>query len=460
MALAPRKSRNSYFARLTRLKKLFWLYFFLLIFEGALRKWVAPQFSGPLLIIRDPVALLIIWEAFRTNKWPQRWATLMSGLTVLMVGLFVLQITAGDNPLLVGLYGLRSYLLPFPVLFIMGENLDEEDLLKITRWTLWLLVPMTLLQVAQYVSPSSSFLNNGAYEGARQIGFVAGHVRASGTFSFAVGSISFGSMAATFIVYGMVKEGLAPKWLLWACAFALILSVPMTGSRGFVYQLAGLVAFVGLCAMMGISQFGKVLQIILPIVIVSFLASLLPVYTDASQNLVDRFANASKGGEGDPLQTVVHRMITPIFEEFESSDFGSNWMGEGLGRGANAVSAMLTGRAATVFGEGEFGREMGEMGWLGGTAFAVFKLLLAIMIFGQALARAREGESLALLFVPLAVTGLLFATPEQPTEQGFMVIAMAFCIAAARVRVQTMKQAPPLAIRPQRVLYRSHLQRR
>ena len=39
------------------LKKLFWAYFLLLIFEGALRKWVMPQLSAPLLLIRDPLAL-------------------------------------------------------------------------------------------------------------------------------------------------------------------------------------------------------------------------------------------------------------------------------------------------------------------------------------------------------------------------------------------------------------------
>src|SRR5215472_15674993 len=106
-----------YFKRLTRLKKLFWLYFVLLIFEGALRKWVAPhELSAPLLIIRDPVSVWIIWEAYRTHKWPHRWSAMLALLTVLMVGLFLVQ-SIGGARLIVGLYGLRSYLLPFPVLF-------------------------------------------------------------------------------------------------------------------------------------------------------------------------------------------------------------------------------------------------------------------------------------------------------------------------------------------------------
>lgn len=460
MALGRRKNPNSYFGRLTHLKKLFWLYFLLLIFEGALRKWVAPQLSAPLLIIRDPVSVWIIWEAFRTNKWPARWSSMLSLLTVLMVGLFVVQIIAGDNPLLVGLFGLRSYLLPFPVLFIMGESLDEEDILKMGACTLWLLAPMTLLEVAQYASPSSSFLNKGAYEGGKQIGYVGAHVRAAGTFSFNIGSASFAVLAAAFIYYGMVRQGFAAKWLLWIGAFALMLSVPMVGSRGLVFQLAAVTAFVGLCALMGVSQFSRALRIILPVLMMAFLVSLLPIFTDASRSLAERFAGAERGAEGDPLQSIVYRVLRPVFEQIEGIDFASNWMGQGMGRGAVAVSAFLQGGTPFAMGENEIEREVAEMGPLGGPAFALFKLFLAIMIFGEALARARDREPLAMLLIPLALSTLLFGAPEQPTVQGFMVIGMAFCIAATKMRVPVVNRTLLPAVRGQRIVYRSQLHRR
>src|SRR5438309_4530609 len=41
------------------IRALIWLYLVLLIFEGALRKWIVPQLSNPLLIIRDPVVIAI-----------------------------------------------------------------------------------------------------------------------------------------------------------------------------------------------------------------------------------------------------------------------------------------------------------------------------------------------------------------------------------------------------------------
>jgi len=47
-----------------------------------------------------------------------------------------MQVAMVDNPWIAALYGLRSYLLPFPVAFVMGENLDAEDLRKFAICTL------------------------------------------------------------------------------------------------------------------------------------------------------------------------------------------------------------------------------------------------------------------------------------------------------------------------------------
>ena len=48
----------------TLLKKLIWLYFLFLLFEGALRKWFLPGLSQGLLIIRDPIVVWIYYIAY------------------------------------------------------------------------------------------------------------------------------------------------------------------------------------------------------------------------------------------------------------------------------------------------------------------------------------------------------------------------------------------------------------
>lgn len=431
MAIAFTRNRNSYFSRLTTLKKLFWLYFILLIFEGALRKWVAPQLSAPLLIIRDPVGLWIIWEAYRTRKFPSRWTTATAFLTVALVGLFLIQIVAGDNSWIVGLYGLRSYLLPFPVLFIMGENLDEEDIRKFGTFILLILPFEAVLEVGQYVSPGSSFLNRGAYSGGAQIAFAGEHVRASGTFSFTVGAEGMAALAAAFFFYGMATEGFAKKSLLWVGAFATVISIPMAGSRGVVYQLIAMVGCMTLAAFFGVSQFGKVLRVIIPVMLIGFLASQLPVFSDATTNLASRFA--SKGLEGGgPVNALISRTVTPIIDRLQAADLGSDWMGAGLGRGAIAMDALINGTTGAVLGEDEFSREMAEMGPFGGLLFSLFKVFVAAVLIGKAIAKARDHEPLALLLAPSALSALMFSTPEQTTEQGFMVMGLAFMIAACK----------------------------
>ena len=417
---------------MSTLKKLFWAYFLLLIFEGALRKWVFPPLSAPLLLVRDPIGILIIYEAYRTGKWPERWSAITGILATFLLGLCILQLISGDNPWFAGLYGLRSYLLPFPVAFVMGENLDAEDLHKFGVVILWLVLPLTLLEIAQYLSPSGSFLNRGAYEGAEQIGYEGARVRASATFSFVTGPMAFTPLAAAFILYGFVKEKFAEKWLLWAAAFALLLSIPIIGSRTIVFELAAVVICAGIAGLCGVSQFFQQLRIAIPLLIVSFLVSLLPIFSEASNSLHKRFLQASTG-EGGVTQAIESRTFGALLSTIEQADYLSNPVGYGMGRGAAAISKLMQGSEFPA-GEGEIGRLMFEFGSFPGLFFILFRFALAIVIVMSAVARAREQEPLALLLVPLLFTSLTLSVFEQPTEQGFMVIALAFSLAAVNAR--------------------------
>jgi hypothetical protein len=413
------------------LKKLFWLYFLLLIFEGALRKWVLPGFSAPLLLVRDPVAILIILEALRTNKWPQRWSVAVGGLACALLGLCIWQMILGDNSWIAAAYGLRSYLLPFPVAFIMGENLDREDLRKFGAVTLWLMLPLAVLEAAQYLAPESSFLNAGAYKGAEQIYYVEEHVRASGTFSFVAGPTFYNAIVAALLFYGLMNQKFARKWLLWAGVFALVLSVPVVGSRTLVAELAGVAVCACIAAFFGVSQFFKVAKIVVPVVAVYFLVSLLPVFSSAAESLNSRSTSAYST-EGGMQRAMVQRTSGTIFYALSKTDYSSHPIGIGIGRGAAAVSALSTGKVQFVAGEYEFVRELAEMGPVPGIIFSLFRFLLALSLTYSAIKCAQRQEPLALLLVTPLFATLCFGTLEQPTDQGFMVICVAFTVAAIR----------------------------
>jgi hypothetical protein len=357
------------------------------------------------------------------------------------------------NPWIAAFYGLRSYLLPFPVAFVMGENLTAEDLRKFGLCTLWILLPMTLLEVAQYVAPPGSILNKGAYEGGGQLFYVEGHTRASGTFSFVAGPTSYVPLAAAFILYGLLNEKFSRKWLLWAGTGAVILSIPMIGARTAIFELAGVFACMGIAAFLGVSQLTKVFKIAVPIFAVFCLVSLLPVFTRAALSLTKRFAEANSMEGGSAGRAVQNRAVVPVLYQLETTDYTRNPVGIGMGQGAAAITKLMNGAVTFTTGEGELGRVMAELGPVPGIAFMVFRLLLALVLMAQALGAARKQEPLALLLAPLTLTALLFAVCEQPTEQGFMVIGMAFTLAAAKLAKRQTVPAPSRSIRQQPVRY-------
>src|SRR5947207_2814452 len=134
---------------LTHLKRWIWLYFFLLIFEGSFRKWLLPQYSDVLLVVRDPVALVIYLLAIKARLFPRNlWIlslVIIGGLSWL-VSLVVLEPYLPLKPLfLVTTFGFRCNFLHLPLVFIMGRALDAQDVKKLGWWLLIGLLPMAVL---------------------------------------------------------------------------------------------------------------------------------------------------------------------------------------------------------------------------------------------------------------------------------------------------------------------------
>jgi len=436
------ETRASKSPRMPFLKRLFWVYFLLLVFEGALRKWVVPQLSAPLLLVRDPVALLIIWEAYRTHKWPRQWSGIIGVLTAAMLALTFAQLVVVENPWFIAIYGLRSYLLPFPVAFIMGENLDKEDLRKFGNCMLWLLLPLVALEIAQYLAPPSSFLNAGTYVGHEQISYSGGHVRASATFSFVTGPVLYIPMAAAFVFYGFVDDKFSKRWLLWAASCALMLSVPVTGSRSLVVALVEVFGVVAIAALFGVSQLVSSLRVIGAVGLVLGLVSLLPIFSEATNTFIDRISAASVA-EGGTAGSLTSRVSEPFIEAGDQSVSSTQWLGNGIGVGSLAAWQLLTGRAQFLGGEGEFNRVIFEFGGPSGIAFFAFRFLLAVTIAAKAFSRVREHQPLAWFLAPLVFINLIGGVLEQPTVQGFMVMTVAFTLAALN-QDAVLVEAPPV----------------
>src|SRR6185503_4306126 len=229
-----------------RLVLLIQLYALLLVFEGALRKWVFPSLSDPLLLIRDPVAIVICVLGYRSNnlvldKYMRSLFLLLAGFVA--IGALQLINGIGGSPLVIG-YGLRTYLLHLPVAFVMARVLNPIDIRRILLSFLWVALPMALLMAMQFESSPAAWVNRSVSGHRGQMFAAPGHIRPPGTFSFVNGPIGFFSIALAALIAGSVERALS--WPLRIAGWvAVSLAAAVSGSRSFLAAIAG-VMIVGI----------------------------------------------------------------------------------------------------------------------------------------------------------------------------------------------------------------------
>src|SRR5207253_9744099 len=138
--IPPSPPVTDYAGMLRNIRRLIYLYIFLLIIEGALRKWIVPQFSNPLLLVRDPVVLAIYFLAWRADVFPRNafiYSLAIIGVVSWIVSIFVLDpYVPMSRILLVTAYGFRSNFLHLPLIFIFASVFDADDVGKIGWWIL------------------------------------------------------------------------------------------------------------------------------------------------------------------------------------------------------------------------------------------------------------------------------------------------------------------------------------
>src|SRR3954468_4993946 len=358
---------------ITNLKRLIWLYFFLLIFEGVFRKWLLPQFSDVLLVVRDPVVLLIYAVAIKARLFPRNNYVLALGIIGILswlVSLVVLEPYLPLKPLfLVTAFGFRSNFLHLPLIFVIGNALNADDVKTLGRWVLIGLVPMCVLLAVQFNSAPDAFINRTAGLGETlQITAGGGKIRPPGTFSFVSGVIFYAALSAAYLLYAALTRGVYRNWLLYGAGLALVVTIGVSGSRSVL--LAVMVVLASLVALLffrpsAVNQFARNLLIV---VVVLLVASRLPVFNEGIQVLSDRFTGAAEAEETSIAGGLVTRMLGGFIEGFQlltRAPIG----GYGLGIGTNGGAKFLTGRSIFLLTEGEWGRVVLESGPILGLAF-------------------------------------------------------------------------------------------
>lgn len=437
-ALSDRKvssqSNSSTIARLNReaafqsLKTGIWVYFILLIFEGGLRKWVFPGFATPLLVVRDPVAIWLLFTAFRNGYLPsnnQFYAIGFIGFTSMFTAVLV-----GHHSLLVAFYGARILLFHFPLIFLIPKVFDFDDVVKMGKIVLWIAIPMFLLIALQFYSPQTAFVNKGIGADSEGGGFsgALGYFRPPGTFSFTTGNTQFFSLVAVFVIYFWLNMEKINRLLLIGATVALIAAIPISLSRGLLIQVVLTAIFTLASVSRTPKLLGRAIGAGLGLIIILALLSNFSFFSNAIEVLTSRFDTA-KESEGTLDNTIINRMGASILEPFANSDLP--FWGFGIGMGTNAGARLLVGRSDTfLISEGEWGRLIGEMGAIYGFAAILIRMQIGVKILIEGYKRLKLNNLLPWLMGSVAFQAVAQGQWAQPTALGFGVLMGGLAIAA------------------------------
>ena len=412
------------------IKKGIWLYLLLLIFEGALRKWFLPGLATPLLIIRDPVALWVLGMASKRGMLNlNSYILWMGGIAI--AGTFT-AIFLGHGNLLVALFGARILLIHFPLIFVIGKVFKYEDVIKMGKSIVLISIPMAVLVAMQFYSPQSAWVNRGVGGDLKGAGFsgALGFFRPPATFSFITGTVSYYSLAASFIIFFWLnRKGVNPL-ILYGATAALLIVIPLSISRSLFFGVAVTLVFTAIAISRKPEYIGKMIfGGVIVLLVLSFLGS-KSFFSTGTEAFTSRFESANEQ-EGGVQGVLVDRFLGGMWGALTASS-QQPFFGFGQGLGTNVGSMLTTGEISFLIAEGEWGRVIGEMGPLMGLAIIFFRLKLSFTVALASYRKLAKGNLLPWMLLSIVLINVPQGQWAQPTSLGFSVIVCGLAIAALK----------------------------
>lgn len=428
------KQYNSLLAQkaVQQLKKGIWVYFILLIFEGALRKWVLPGLATPLLIIRDPVALWLLVKAWQRGWLPVNLHLIGMALIGFLGICTAILVGHGDIP--VALFGARILLIHFPLTFVIGRIFDRNDVIKLGRVTLWLLIPVTVLVALQFYSPQSAWVNRGVGGNMEGSGFSGAldYFRPSGTFSFTNGNSLLYSFGSCFIFYFWLNPKQINRLVLIGATVCLLAVIPLSISRSLLFSIIVVFLFTLIGTSQNSRYISKMLMAAFGMLVALAVLSQTAFFQTASEAFTVRFESATEnegGLKGVLGGRYLGGMITALIE---SPDIP--YWGYGLGMGTNVGSMLLTGSTSFLIAEGEWGRVIGELGLLMGLGVIYIRLSFCMQLLRYCYLRMRLGELLPWILLSFSLLSIPQGQWAQPTSLGFSTLIGGLTLASLNNR--------------------------
>jgi hypothetical protein len=410
------------------IKTAIWIYFFLLIFEGSLRKWIIPSMATPILIIRDPVALIILFLALKKKLIPKSFFI----TAIIIIGLFSFftAILAGHGSIIVALFGIRPFLLHLPLAFVIGSIFDKEDVIKIGKVMMYLLIFMTVLLIVQFYSPQSAWVNRGVGGDLEGSGFggALDFFRSSGTFSFINGLSLFYGLASAYLFYFIFNSKYLNGILLTSCVIATLLSIPFTISRTVLFQNILCLLFLLFILLKDPKKLKKIVPLFFLLIIIVFLFSDNKYILTAVDAFTSRFEDANET-EGGLKGSLIDRMFGTLLNSIISS-IDVPLFGQGIGTYSNVGIQTLEIKNTDRIADYEWSRIVLEMGPVLGIIFIFLRIRILTTAFSKAIKKIRQNDYLPWMLMSFGFMLILQGQIAQPTSLGFFTITLGLILAS------------------------------
>ncbi|MDT3404789.1 hypothetical protein [Mucilaginibacter terrae] len=414
------------------IKRWIWIYFWLLVFEGALRKWVLPFLATPLLIVRDPVAIILIIKAQNAGLFKVNGLVIVAWIVTILS--FLMTMLVGHRNVYVAFFGARIMLLHFPIIFLIGAVFTREDVLRVGEIVMWLAIPMTVLMGLQFYSPQNAWVNRGIGGDEAGGGFAGamGFFRPPGTFSFINGLVSFYGWVTAYVMFFWLDERpYIKKWLLFGITGCVVAAIPLSISRTFFFQVIVSGVFAAVIALRNPKISGKFMMAGASILILFTVLGKASFFQTGTAAFTERLTvanNAEGGAEGVFLGRFIGGLLGGLTENANVPFFGY-----GLGLGTNAGAKLQTGATKFLFNaEVEWGRVIGEMGFLLGVITIFCRVAVTFDMTLKSFAAIGKKDYLPWMLLSFILINVAQGQWAQPTSLGFGVFTGGLILALLR----------------------------
>ena len=375
---------------------LFYLFWILLVFEGAVRTWIFPGGSLAIQVTRDllPAAalvLLILRPKYLASSVP-RVALQLTAMYVLAGFMSVFLSGFNTSPIIVFL-GLRTHFAYIPLMILIPFHMRNVGNFRNASLIIaGMAILVSSLAFYQTTQSPASWIN--AYASGEDVAALfgkSGIVRATGTFSYITGMAMFSIFGFAISALGALLARSRMAALVCVIGvWASVMAGVSTGSRGALFWM---LAISLMTAVFSWGHLSVALRSFRRVKLPLLLGGCVVVMKGSMQILAMRERIESAGGdEGVRSFNVLFGWLGVIFDKPG---------GFGIGAGHQQAGALLGGQAGFMLGaEEEWTRIALELGLLG---FIVF-LFVRIVLFIQGLRFSLRTRSAYPRFI--AATGL------------------------------------------------------